>query len=176
MLGGHAGGFIPSLRLNEAITAEHVFLLGPDGATYGAVERDQALWFAIDQGLDLVEIGPNATPPVAKALDYQKYLYEKEKQARKQRAATRGAGGVKEVKLGYKTGVGDVETKARRAIEFFDKGNRVKVFMILRGREQSFGPQALERIEAFRQRVNAVYDQTPNRQGNRIITILKRTK
>lgn len=162
--------------MNEAITAEQVFLIGPDGVTYGVVERDQALWFALDQALDLVEIGPNANPPVAKALDYQKYLYEKEKSARKQRAAQRGAGGVKEVKLGYKTGAGDVETKARRAVEFLDRGNRVKVFMILRGREQAFGPQALERIEAFRERVNAVYDQPPNRQGNRIITILKRVK
>ena len=162
--------------MNEAITAEQLFLIGPDGSTYGIVERDQALWFALDQGLDLVEIGPNANPPVAKAIDYQKFLYDKEKQARKQRVSQRGAGGVKEVKLGYKTGAGDVETKARRAVEFLDKGNRVKVFMILRGREQSFGPQALERIEAFRLRVNAQYDQSPNRQGNRIITILKRVK
>lgn len=162
--------------MNEAITAERVFLIGPDGTTYGVVDRDQALWFALDQELDLVEIGPSANPPVAKALDYQKFLYEKEKQARKQRATQRGAGGVKEVKLGYKTGEGDVETKARRAIGFLEKGNRVKVFMILRGREQAFGPQALERIEAFRQRVSATYDQAPNRQGNRIITILKRAK
>lgn len=158
------------------ITADQLFLIGADGTTYGVVDREQALWFAIDQELDLVEIGPNAKPPVAKALDYQKYLYEKEKSARKQRVAQRGAGGVKEVKLGYKTGTGDVETKARRAIEFLERGNRVKVFMILRGREQAFGPQALEKIEAFRQRVDADYDQPPNRQGNRIITILKRVK
>lgn len=151
-------------------------MIGSDGVTYGVVDHDQALWFALDQGLDLVEIGPSANPPVAKALDYKKYLYEKEKQARKQKAAQRGAGGVKEVKLGYKTDEHDVETKARRAIDFLEKGNRVKVFMILRGREQAFGPQAMERIEAFRQRVSADYDMHPSRQGNRITSILKASK
>lgn len=151
-------------------------MIGPEGETYGVINRDQALWFALDQDLDLVEVGPNANPPVTKVLDYKKYLYEKEKQARKQKASQRGAGGVKEVKLGYKTDDHDVETKARRAIDFLGRGNRVKVFMILRGREQAFAPQALERIDAFRQRVNAEYDQHPNRQGNRIITILKSSK
>ncbi len=153
-----------------------MYLIGPDGTVYGEVQRDQALWFALDQDLDLVEIGPNATPPVTKVLDYKKYLYEKEKQARKQRTKARGAGEVKEVKLGYKTDEHDIDTKARRAIEFLARGSRVKVFMILRGREQAFGPQALERIEDFRQRVHADYDQQPSRQGNRITTVLKSTK
>ena len=168
--------FIAAPRLNEAITAPSVFLIGPDNVAYGEVDREQALWFAIDQELDLVEVGPMAKPPVCRVLDYNKYLYEKEKQARKQRAHQRGAGEVKEVKLGYKTDEHDVDTKARRAIGFLERGNRVKVFMILRGREQAFGPQALERVEAFRQRVNAEYDMQPSRQGNRITTILKAAK
>jgi len=162
--------------MNEAISAPEVYLIGNDGIVYGNVDRNQALWFALDQDLDLVEVGPNATPPVVKVLDYKKYLYDKEKQARKQRATQRGAGEVKEVKLGYKTDAHDLETKARRAEAFLARGSRVKVFMILRGREQAFGPQAIERVEAFRQRVQADYDQHPSRQGNRITTVLKQAK
>lgn len=162
--------------MNEAITSPQVYLIGNDGVVYGVVDRNQALWFAIDQELDLVEVGPNANPPVVKVLNYNKYLYDKEKQARKQRAAQRGAGEVKEVKIGYKTDEHDIDTKARRAAEFLRRGSRVKVFMILRGREQAFGPQAIERIEAFRQRVHADYDQQPSRQGNRITTVLKQAK
>jgi translation initiation factor IF-3 len=151
-----------------------VFLIGPDGTTYGETGREQALWFALDQELDLVEVGPGATPPVVRVMDYHKYLYDKEKQARKQAKKQRGAGEVKEVKLGYKTDEHDVATKARRATEFLERGNRVKVTMILRGREQAFGPQALDRIDHFRQQVDAVYDQSATRQGNRITSILKR--
>ena len=168
--------YITTPRINEEITAQEVYLIGPDEVVYGAVDRDQALWFALDQELDLVEVGPGATPPVCKVLDYKKYLYEKEKHARKQRATQRGAGGIKEVKIGYKTDEHDIDTKARRAIEFFSRGNRVKVFMILRGREQAFGQQAIERIEDFRRRVNGEFDQAPSRQGNRITSILKSSK
>lgn len=151
-----------------------MFLIGPNGEKFGPTERDQAIYYATDRELDLVEVGPDSQPPVCKVFDYKKHEYEREKQARKQRGKQR-SGDVKEIKLGYKTDEHDLAVKAKRAEGFLGRGSRVKVFMILRGRERMFGDQAIQRMKEFRDRLNAQFDQHPNKLGNRITAILKRT-
>lgn len=159
--------------VNEQVKAPQVMLIGPDGANYGVVSYDQAMILAYDAGLDLVLVSPNAPTPVAKILDYGKYLYELEKQERKQKAHQH-AGEVKEVKLTYKIDEHDFQTKVERARKFLDEGLKVKVFLPLYGRENIFADRALEQIERFRQTIEADYESKPQKLGNRFITIMRR--
>jgi translation initiation factor IF-3 len=103
---------------------------------------------AEERGLDLVEIQPNATPPVCKLLDWGKYQYEQTKQREKQKSRGKIAE-VKGIRLGLKTSPHDMGIKARRAEEFLTKGHKVKVSLILRGRENArpeLGQVVLERF------------------------------
>ena len=103
---------------------------------------------AESKGLDLVEIGPGATPPVCRLMNWGKYQYEQTKQRERQRAKGKTAG-VKGVRLGLKTSPHDLEIKSRRAREFLAKGHKVKVSLILRGRENArpeLGVAVLERF------------------------------
>lgn len=140
---------------------------------YGVVSFDQAMVIGFDQGLDVVLVGPGAQPPVAKLMDYGKYLYELEKKERKQRAHQH-AGEVKEVKLTYKIDEHDFQTKVERAKKFLDDGLKVKVFLPLYGRENIFADRALEQIERFRTEIAAIYESKPAKMGNRFITIMRR--
>lgn len=148
-------------------------LIGNDNVNYGKVSYDQAMYLAYDAGLDLVVVNPNAPVPVAKILDYGKYLYEQEKKERKQRAHQH-AGEVKEVKLTYKIDEHDFMTKVERARKFLDDGMKVKIFLPLYGRENIFAERALETIERFRTEVQADYESKPQKLGNRFITIMRR--
>lgn len=159
--------------MNEQITVNEMILIGPDNTNYGTVSYDQAMMLAYDAGLDLVLVNPNTPKPVAKVIDYGKYLYEQEKQIRKQKAHQH-AGEVKEVKLTYKIDEHDFKTKVDRARKFLDEGMKVKVFLPLFGRENIFADRALEQIERFRQAVEAEFESKPQKLGNRFITIMRR--
>jgi translation initiation factor IF-3 len=111
-----------------------VRLIGADGEQIGVVTLSEALKRAQDEGYDLAEISPNADPPVAKLLDWGKFQYEQAKSVAKQRKSSR-AGEVKGIRLGLKTGEHDLEIKARRALGFLEDGNKVRVALRLRGRE-----------------------------------------
>lgn len=148
-------------------------LIGPDGSNYGLVSYDQAMLLAAEAGLDLVLMSTSGPKPVAKILDYGKYLYEQEKQQRKQKAHQH-AGEVKEVKLTYKIDEHDLQTRVNRARRFLDQGMKVKVFLPLYGRENIFADRALAQIERFRVAIEADYEQQPQKMGNRFITIMRR--
>src|SRR3954447_2893309 len=107
-----------------------------DGAQLGVIPTQQALQMAQERGYDLVEVAPMAMPPVAKFLDYGQFKYE---QARREKEARRHQRSVdfKEIRLKPKIGKGDFDTKVRRAIEFLEDGDRVKVTVQFRGREVS---------------------------------------
>ena len=122
------------LRVNQMIRVPQVRVVDEDGAQLGVMPTPEALRLAQERGYDLVEVAPMATPPVVKFLDFGQYKYEltkREKEAkRKQRSVS-----FKEVRLKPKIGQGDFETKVRRAIEFLEEGDRVKVAVQFRGRE-----------------------------------------
>ncbi len=128
---------------------------------------------AADSEVDLVVVNPHAKPPVAKIMNYGKYLYEIEKKERKQRAHQK-AGEVKEIKLTYKIDEHDFQTKIVRAKKFLDDGMKVKVFLPLFGRENIFAEKAIERIERFRVTIGAEYESKPQKLGNRFISIMRR--
>jgi translation initiation factor IF-3 len=118
------------------IRVPHVRVVDEAGSQLGVMPTHQALHVAQERGFDLVEVAPNASPPVVKFLDYGQFKYE---QARKEKEARRHQRSVefKEIRLKPKIGKGDFDTKVRRAIEFLEDGDRVKVTVQFRGREVS---------------------------------------
>ena len=123
-------------RINGEITATTCRLIGVDGSQLGLFGIRDAQRVADEQGLDLVEIAPNAEPPVCRVMDYGKYKYQqamKAKQARKNQSRVE----VKEMKFRPKIDVGDYETKKGHVLRFLKKGARVKVTIMFRGREMA---------------------------------------
>ncbi len=143
-----AGGrsIAQELRVNDRIRAREVRLVAPDGAQIGVKGIDEARWLANQLGLDLVEVAPDARPPVCRLMDYGKYKYDqsvRDREARKK--ATRTV--IKEVKFRPKTDQHDFAWKRRRVEEFLTDGDKVKVTMMFRGREVTH-PEIGERILA----------------------------
>ena len=119
--------------MNQQIRVPKVRLVGPDGEQIGVIATREAQTMAEEQGLDLVEVAPNAVPPVCRLMDYGRYRYEQQKKAR-QRAKTTG-GEQKEIQMRPSIEKHDYETKLRHAKEFLAEGNRVKLTVRFRGRE-----------------------------------------
>ncbi|NLZ54674.1 MAG: translation initiation factor IF-3 [Thermoanaerobacteraceae bacterium] len=122
------------LRINEEIKAKEVRLVDEDGEQLGIVPPKEALRIAMEKGLDLVEVAPNAKPPVCRIMDYGKYKYEQSKKEREARKNQRIIN-IKEVKLRPNIEDNDFMTKARNAIKFLENGDKVKVTIMFRGRE-----------------------------------------
>ena len=106
----------------------------------GVLEREKALKLAFDQGLDLVEVSPNATPPVCKALDYKKFLYDQKKREKYLKAKTQKVV-VKEIRFGPQTDIHDYEFKKKHAIKFLEDGAKLKAFVFFKGRSIIFKEQ-----------------------------------
>ncbi len=136
------------LRINEGIRVREVRLIDADGNQKGIVPTIQALQMAREAGLDLVEVAPQAQPPVCKILDYGKYKFELEKKTREARKHQKQIR-IKEIRMQPKIDEHDLEFKTRHVREFLDEGNKVKVTVRFRGRELAhteFGREVLERI------------------------------
>ena len=133
-------------RLNDEITARECRLIGFDGAQLGIYTVAQAQRVADDQNLDLVEIAPNAEPPVCRIMDYGKFKYDqaiKAKQARKNQSKIE----TKEMKFRPKIDVGDYTTKKKHVLRFLGAGNKVKITIMFRGREMAHPEQGLSILE-----------------------------
>ena len=146
-----SGGHISTeLRINDRIRVPEVRLVGPNGETVGIVPTDQALKLAQEADLDLVEIAPQGKPPVCKLMDYGKFKYEsdqKRREARRNQVQTV----IKEMKLRPKIDPHDYETKKGHVVRFLKAGDKVKITIMFRGREQSrpeLGFRLLQRLAA----------------------------
>ncbi len=153
-------------RVNGEIRAQKIRLIGVDGSQLGIFGNADALRIARDQGLDLVEIAPNAEPPVCRIMDYGKYKYEqaiKAKKARKNQTKIE----IKEMKFRPKIDKGDYETKKGHVIRFLDKGNKVKITIMFRGREMAHPEQGLSILEKLADDLKdmAVIEQQPKMEG-----------
>ncbi|HOZ91747.1 MAG TPA: translation initiation factor IF-3 [Candidatus Syntrophosphaera thermopropionivorans] len=141
---------VPKERINEQITANKVRLIGADGKQIGIVSLKEALHRAEAEDLDLVEISPNADPPVCRIMDFSKYYFEKEKKAKEARKRQHEVE-IKEIKLGPNTEEHDYNFKKNNAIKFLKQHNKVKFTIRFRGRQmahQELGLNVLERIKA----------------------------
>lgn len=134
--------------MNEKIRSKEVRLIDENGNNHGVVPTAKALEMADEAGLDLVVISPNQAPPVAKILDYGKYKYDmakKAKEAKKKQHVVE----VKEVKVRYKIDVHDYEVRLKNVRKFISQGNKVKIVVMLRGREMQHSNLAFELAERF---------------------------
>ena len=135
-------------RVNERITSNEIRLIGADGENAGVVTPARAMVMADEAGLDLVEISPNANPPVCKIMDFGKFKYEQQKresEARKKQKIIE----VKEVKFRPNTDTNDYDVKMRNVFKFLANGDKVKISLRFRGREMAhlnLGRQLLERV------------------------------
>ena len=160
-------------RVNGDITVPKVRLVAPDGTMVGVVGIREALEAASQIGLDLVEVSPNADPPVCKVLDYGKYKYEAQKkknEARKKQKVIE----VKEIKLRPNIDTNDYEVKMRNVRRFLDEGDKVKVTLRFRGREmahQELGMNVLERVRDNLEDMAKV-EQMPKMEGRQMIMVL----
>jgi len=160
-------------RLNDEITSPKVRVIGADGEQVGILSRNEALTMAEEAGLDLVEIQPNAEPPVCRVMDFGKFLFEQKKQKQQAKKKQRQIQ-VKEVKFRPGTGEGDYQVKLRNLIRFLTEGDKTKVTMRFRGREHAhreLGLDLLRRIEKDLAEYGAV-EQQPQMEGRQMVMVL----
>jgi|TARA_B100001057_G_scaffold426162_1_gene450070 translation initiation factor IF-3 len=151
-----------------------VRLTGADGEAVGVVSIAEAMEAANEAGMDLVEISPNAEPPVCRVMDYGKFLFEKSKAAKEQKKKQKQVQ-IKEVKFRPGTDIGDYQVKLRNLTGFLEDGNKVKVTIRFRGREmahQDIGVDVLNRLKADTEEF-AVVESFPTRiEGRQMIMVL----
>lgn len=159
--------------MNDRVTAPEVRLIGADGDNLGVVPPERALEIAVEQDLDLVEISPNAAPPVCKIMDFGKYKYEQQKRESEARRKTKTFE-VKEVKFRPNTDSHDYDVKMRNVTRFLESGDKVKVTLRFRGREmahQHLGRELLERVVADVEGLGKV-EHMPKMEGRQMIMIV----
>jgi len=158
--------------LNDQITAPQVRLIGPEGDQLGIVPIEQAMEIAAEAGLDLVEVSPNAEPPVCRVMDYGKFRFEQNKKAQSARKKQKQIQ-VKEIKFRPGTEEGDYQVKLRNLKRFLEDGDKAKVTLRFRGREmahQDLGRKLLERVEADLADYGVV-EQRPKLQGRQMVMV-----
>ncbi len=161
------------MRLNDAINAPQVRLIGPAGEQVGVVSLVEAQKLAEEAELDLVEVAPQASPPVCRVMDYGKFLFEESKKrhaARKKQKQIQ----VKEVKFRPGTDEGDYQVKLRNLTRFLESGDKAKITLRFRGREmvhQRLGLNLLKRIEKDLEDYGIV-EQFPKLEGRQMVMVL----
>src|SRR5919206_1832990 len=160
-------------RINERIRVPQVRLVGEDGNQIGVVDTQQALRYAQERDLDLVEVAPEARPPVVRVLDYSKYKYEQEQKAKAARRHQKQVN-VREIKLRPKIADNDYETKKSHVRRFLERDDRVKVTIMFRGREQTHperGEMLLKRLAEDVAEIGTV-EQSPQQDGRNMTMLL----
>lgn len=164
-------------RVNEKVRGSEIRLIGAEGENVGVVTPEAALEMAIDVGLDLVEISPNASPPVCKIMDFGKFKYEtqkKEAEARKKQKIIE----IKEVKFRPNTDTHDYDVKMRNVVKFLENGDKVKITMRFRGREMAhleLGRNLLERVADDTEELGKI-DSMPKMEGRQMIMMISPSK
>jgi translation initiation factor IF-3 len=169
----HQGGPISDLRINDQIRTKEVRLVGPAGEQVGIVSIDKALQLAADVDLDLVEVAPTARPPVCKLMDYGKYKYESAQKARASRRNQQQTV-IKEMKLRPKIDKHDYETKKGHIVRFLTAGDKVKITIMFRGREQSRPELGRRLLDKLAEEIKdlAVIESAPKQDGRNMIMVV----
>jgi len=161
------------VRVNERIFAKEVRVIGPEGEQVGVISRDIALEKAEGMDLDLVEVAPQASPPVCRIIDFSKYKYEqkkREKEVRKNQKQTQ----LKEVRISPRIDVHDYEVKFKHIKEFLEKKHKVRIRMWFRGREiahKEIGSRLIDKLLKDIEGVGRV-DREPHMLGKTLVLIL----
>jgi translation initiation factor IF-3 len=160
-------------RVNEGIRVPEVRLIGPDGGNVGVVSIKQALQIARDAEMDLVEVSPNAAPPVCRVMDFGKFIYERAKKEREARRAQTKIE-IKEIRLRPKTNEAHRGFKVDDARHWLLQGHKVRVTVKFRGREMDYPEIALEDLKEIAQSLSdvAVIEQAPMMEGRTMLVVL----
>ncbi len=166
-----------TFRVNEMIRVRDVRLIGADGENVGVVSADEARRMAREAGLDLVEVAPNAEPPVCRIMDFGKFIYERTKKEREARKAQTKIE-VKEIRLRPKTNVHHRSFKVRDARRWLEEGMKVKVRIRFRGREIDYLDLALVDLKEVAEELSdvATVEQAPALEGRSMLMVLSPAK
>ena len=159
------------IRRNHRIRVPKIRVVGPEGNQVGLMDTKEALEIAKEAGLDLVEVASQASPPVCRIMDFGKYVYEQQKKSKDSKGSSSKT---KEVKFRPRVDVHDFMTKLRRAEEFLDKGNKVKLTLSFRGREMAHTEVGFETIGRAMKNIThmATPDNEPKLVGRNINVML----
>jgi translation initiation factor IF-3 len=162
-------------RINQFIRVPQVRLIDETGQNFGVVSTSEALAMAQEKGLDLVEVSPLAQPPVAKIVDYSKLKYQEEKERRKEKAKQKKIE-VKGIRLSLRISEHDKDTKAKQAEKFLNQDDKIKIEIILKGRERQHADLAREIINKFISSINGLIpiniEQPLNIQGGKLSALI----
>jgi translation initiation factor IF-3 len=160
-------------RINDAIRAREVRLIDENGQNVGVVSKLDALARAGEAGLDLVEVSPDAEPPVCKILDYGKYKYQEQKKAAEARKHQKTVE-IKEIKMRPNIDDHDYETKMKAARRFFDDGDKVKVTLRFRGREMAHMELGMKLLNRVREETTEIakVEAEPKLEGRQMMMVL----
>lgn len=168
---------IHNYLLNARIKAEKVRVFDDEGTALGVIPTEEALALAQAKELDLVEVSPKADPPVCKILDFGQFKYQKEKEAKKQRAQSKEVD-IKGVRLSVRIGDHDFNVRLGQALKFLERGDKVKIELPLRGRERAHRNVAQKVVERFIASIRETYEirieQHIAYQGGRMTAIVAR--
>jgi translation initiation factor IF-3 len=159
------------------IRDKEVRLIGVHGELIGVVSSIEAKRLADQEGVDLVKISPNANPPVCKIMDYGKYKFEQQKKAKEQKKANKQAV-IKEIQLSMVIQKNDIDIRIKHAKEFLNDGNKIKVVLKMKGREQANTGVAVEKVKAFYEELKdlAIIDAPAARLGRNVIMVIAPNK
>ncbi|MDQ1300648.1 MAG: translation initiation factor [Chloroflexota bacterium] len=162
-----------STRVNEMIRVREVRVIDEEGQQLGILPTYEAIRLAQEHGVDLVEVAPNAVPPVCRLLDFGKFQYERQKKEREARRAQKVIE-VKEIRLRPRTGEHDLDTKVRQSLTFLEEGAKVRVAVRFRGREITHPEIAREQLAEFAEKVGeaAIIEQPPAMEGPNLFMML----
>ncbi len=164
-------------QINEFIRDREIRVISAEGEQLGIMSAAEALRLAEEENLDLVKISPNAVPPVCKIMNYGKFKFEqakKEKENRKNQKVVE----LKEIYLSMTIDVGDLNVKAKKTVEMLGDGNKVKVSIRMRGRQQAHASMGVDVMNRFFAMLDgkAVMDKAPKTEGRNILMILSPAK
>lgn len=164
-------------RTNERIFASELRVLDSEGKQIGILKKNEALEKAREEGLDLVEVAPTAKPPVARIIDFNKFLYQEEKKRKEEKKKAKSSG-TKEVRLGPFMDTHDLETMVKRAREFLEENDKVKLVVRFKGRQArrpEFGHQVIRKAIDMLSDISKV-DKEPHFEGRQLLAMLSPEK
>lgn len=167
----------PETQINEEITDKEVRVLGPEGEQLGIMSAHEANQKAEEMGYDLVKISPNAQPPVCRIMDYSKYKFDQAKKL-KELKKNQKVIDVKEIQLSMTIELHDMQVKAKHAVRFLTAGDKVKVVLRMRGRQQAYANKGIEIVNSFVEMLTEVgeKEREPKVEGRNVIVIVQPKK
>lgn len=170
-------------RANERIRVPEVRVIDEQGAMLGVMPTKKAIEMAKDKGLDLIEVNPKADPPITRFQDFGQMQYEREKLKQKQKAKTKKVD-TKGVRMSFRISDHDREVRYKQALKFLEKGHKVKIELTLRGRENAYKQDAIEKVKNFIADIEAtlgeegefIVEKPPKKEGGRITAIIAHKK